>query len=140
MMPINHSTIQASEPLLVFYDGECPLCSREIQEYRHQDVHGLLCFHDISAPGFDSSAFHLDPQALHTFFHVQTLSGATFIGVKAFQQIWLRLPAFAWVARLSSLPGVAWLLEGVYRCFARVRPLLPKRKDRCSVEGCGPLR
>ena len=43
----------------VFYDGECPLCVREIRMLRRMDRAGGILFTDIATPDFDASAVGL---------------------------------------------------------------------------------
>jgi predicted DCC family thiol-disulfide oxidoreductase YuxK len=49
--------------LRVYYDGLCPLCSREIAYYRIKDRPNLIDWIDITGEGFDAAAEGLDPAA-----------------------------------------------------------------------------
>ena len=56
----------------LYYDGLCPLCSREVAHYRRcaagdPSVH----FIDITDPTFEPSAHGLDPQRIHHVMHVK---------------------------------------------------------------------
>ena len=44
----------------VFYDGECPLCVREIRLLRRLDRRGKIRFSNIAAPGFDPGPIGVD--------------------------------------------------------------------------------
>jgi predicted DCC family thiol-disulfide oxidoreductase YuxK len=43
----------SSQTFEVFYDGDCPLCVREIAALRALDRHGRVRFTDIADPRFD---------------------------------------------------------------------------------------
>src|SRR4051812_20730755 len=43
----------ASPQLKILYDGECPMCRREMEWLKRRDKHGQLGLEDIAAPGFD---------------------------------------------------------------------------------------
>ena len=59
-------------------------------------------------------------------FHLRTPDGTIVSGGAAFAELWAALPAFSWAGRLGRLPGIRWLLEGAYRVFLPVRPVLQK--------------
>ncbi|APG28322.1 hypothetical protein A7E78_10955 [Syntrophotalea acetylenivorans] len=116
-------------PLTVFYDGNCPVCSREIFHYRPLNRAGRLDFIDISAPSFDAAARGLDQAALMKAMHVQDAAGRLYLGVDAFRALWLGLPGLRYrcLSQLLGLPGVHLLAVLGYRVFARFRHLLPRR-------------
>lgn len=119
-------------PLHVFYDGSCPLCSREIDHYRGLDRHGRLCFIDISASGFDAGSWDLNRKELIKVMHVRDAGGRLYRGVDAFRALWLGLPRpfYRRLSRLLGLPGLHLLAVVGYRVFARLRHLLPPRFTR----------
>jgi len=51
-------------------------------------------------------------------------------GGAAFAELWTALPAFSWAGRIGQLPGIALLLEGAYRLFLPVRPVVQKMLRR----------
>ena len=38
-----------------YYDGDCPLCTKEVAMLRSLDRHGRIRFTDFTAPGFDAT-------------------------------------------------------------------------------------
>jgi predicted DCC family thiol-disulfide oxidoreductase YuxK len=62
---------QLTEKFRVYYDGLCPLCSREIEYYRKKDLGAVIDWIDITQDDFDASAEGLDPDKVHQFFHVK---------------------------------------------------------------------
>ena len=114
-------------PLTVFYDGSCPVCSREMAHYRELDRACRLRFIDISAPSFDGEAWGLGEADLMKVLHAQDASGRIYRGVDAFRALWLGLPSLFYrrLSRLLGLPGLHLLTIVGYRLFSRLRHLLP---------------
>ena len=125
--------------LKVYYDGLCPLCSREIYFYRTKDVSSSIDWVDITAIDFDPQSEGLDPKKVHQFFHVKTESGQLVVGVDGFIEIWSRIPALKNWERFASVPGIKPLMRLGYSIFAKVRPYLPRKSvadcpsDQCFV-------
>ena len=110
-------------PVVVYYDGSCPLCTLEIDHYAAQAGSENLRFVDVSDAGAKPGPGLTASQAMARF-HIRLPDGQLLSGARAFAAIWEQLPAWAWAARLASLPGVSAVLEGGYRLFLPVRPLL----------------
>ena len=113
--------------ITVFYDGLCQLCSREIDHYRKMRGSHRISFVDITAAGFDAQVEGLDPYKVHQSLHVRDVNGQIYVGVDSFLQIWSRLDSMKKVVPLASWGPVKKVLQAGYFCFAKVRPLLPKR-------------
>jgi len=122
--------------LTVYYDGLCPLCSREIAYYRRRAGDGAgVHFVDIADPRFDARPHGLDAAAVHRRMHVK-VGDEVRTGVDAFVALWERLRGFRWMARVAKWPGVYQALRVAYAAFARVRPWLPRRKAACDTGTC----
>lgn len=114
-----------SDTLTVLYDGECPLCRREIAHVKglaERRSDSALCFVDISPRAGEDASLTADRAALLARFHVQRADGSRLDGAAAFVAMWDRLPGWRWLARLARLPGALTLLEFAYRGFLKVRP------------------
>jgi predicted DCC family thiol-disulfide oxidoreductase YuxK len=123
--------------LTLFYDGLCPLCSREIDHYRRRTADDpSVQYIDITGPGFDATAHGLDPQRIHRVMHVKVGDDIR-TGVDAFIAIWEHIRGFGWMARLTRLPGFYQLAWVGYYAFAAIRPLLPRRRAAdCDTGTC----
>jgi predicted DCC family thiol-disulfide oxidoreductase YuxK len=76
-----------SQQLTVYFDGLCPLCSREIKFYRSKASATKIDWQDITEPGFDPDSHGLDKVKIHQSFHVKTKDGKVIAGVEAFISI-----------------------------------------------------
>ena len=113
----------------VFYDGSCPLCTAEIGLYRRQDATGALTLIDVSQTVAALPA-GLTQAATMARFHVMTQDGRILSGAAGFAEVWRALPGWRWLARLSDLPGMLWLMERAYRGFLPIRPYISRAFGR----------
>ena len=104
----------------VYYDGACPVCSREIAAYQRAKGAEALCFVDVSRPDA-ALAPGLTREAALARMHVRRADGSMASGAAAFAALWSALPGWAWLGRIAALPVVAPLLELGYQGFLRVR-------------------
>jgi ubiquinone biosynthesis monooxygenase Coq7 len=131
----NSEKPSTAEPqcLTVLYDGACPLCRREIGLYRNLAPLQPVEFVDLADPSSGdvaSSPTGLSREQLLARFHVRLPDGQMESGARAFLALWARLPYWRWLSRLGRLPGVAALLELLYRGFLRVRPAMQRIAGR----------
>ena len=123
--PVQAAPASAGPALTVLYDGACPLCRREIGLYRGLPASVPLCLADVSdaARPLPAGTTRAAPMAR---FHVIDAQGRLIGGASAFLALWAVLPGWRWLARAGRLPGVAGLMELVYRLFLHVRPRLQR--------------
>jgi predicted DCC family thiol-disulfide oxidoreductase YuxK len=117
-------TNPTSEPsVTVYYDGSCPLCTREIALYQRSTGSNRVAWCDISQ---EPPPPELTRDQAMARFHVQNDKGQMVSGAKAFITLWLSLPRWRWLGRVASVPPLPWILEGVYRLFLPIRPMMQK--------------
>ena len=112
--------------LEVWFDGDCPLCRREIAVMRRLDWRGAIVFTDV-ADGQGSCP--LDRAELLARFHARE-DGVILSGAAAFAAMWRAIPLlrpFGLVARNRAVLGV---LERLYIAFLKVRPALTRALRR----------
>jgi predicted DCC family thiol-disulfide oxidoreductase YuxK len=124
----------SSEPydIEVFFDGDCPLCAREIRLLRRLDRRRRIVFTDIAAPAFDPAPLGLTQERLVDRIHGRLPSGSLVDGVEVFRRLYT---AVGWgvLADASRVPGVRQLLDWLYTLFAKNRLRLT---GRCSADSC----
>lgn len=104
----------------VFFDGACPICSREMAMVRKLDRdHNVSCT-DIAACEFDANAQGLDADAVNRHIHARLSDGRIVTGVEVFRQIYGTL-GFRRCVSWSRRPWVAKTLDYCYGIFARYR-------------------
>lgn len=109
--------------MTVLYDGDCPLCRREIAVYQGLAAREPVRWVDVSAPG---TTLPDERSTLLARFHVQSEDGSLLSGAEAFLALWARLPGWRWLAFLGRSPGAPWLMERAYVGFLRVRPAMQR--------------
>ncbi len=121
----------------VFYDGECPLCLREINFIRWLDGKNQLRFTDITDSEFSTNSVGIDMPTLMAEIHGRSPSGETIKGVEVFRQLYgnvsrghLLFGPLTWASRA---PGVSHLLDWCYLFFAKNRL---KFTGRCNDATC----
>ncbi|MFM7459253.1 MAG: thiol-disulfide oxidoreductase DCC family protein [Burkholderiales bacterium] len=114
----------------VYFDGGCPICSREIGFYRHQPGADQVSWIDLTTCPDNVLPPGISRQAAMARFHVQTADGI-FDGAAGFLALWRQLPRFRLLGRLLSIPPLPWILEFGYRIFLRIRPT--RKLDDCDV-------
>ncbi len=104
----------------VFYDGGCPVCSREIAFYRQRP----------GADGFDWVDVQRAEQLLGTGLsreaamarmHVRLADGTLLSGAAAFAAMWRNMPGLRWLGRWLQVPPFGAIAELGYRIFLLVR-------------------
>lgn len=104
----------------VFFDGQCPLCMREIAMLRRRDKAQAIRFTDISAAGFDASAVGLTQATLMGRIHGRLPDGSMLEGVDVFRQLYAAV-GFGRLVTASRWPGVRQMLDAGYSVFAKNR-------------------
>ncbi len=116
----------------VFYDGDCPLCMREIRMLRRRDRRGRIQFTNIAVDGFDAATLGLAHTTLMGKIHGRLPTGELIEGVEVFRRLYAAV-GLGWLVAASRAPGVSQLLEAAYRAFAKNRLRLT---GRCTYGVC----
>ena len=115
-----------SPPLTVFFDGSCPICSKEIAFYRTRVGADMLSWIDVSDGRTALTQETVSREDLMARFHVQNSDGQLVSGGAAFAELWAALPAFKIFGKLFKLPGFSFLIDIGYDFFLVVRPKVQK--------------
>lgn len=126
-------------PLQIFYDGNCRVCTAEMETYRQRNPQNRLQFIDISSADFRAEDFGKTQQEFMAQLHVRDAEGVFTTGLDAFASIWQAYPGGSpqrLLSALVGLPGIELCGRLGYRLFARYRHLLPKRSSDCDTGSC----
>lgn len=119
----------------VFFDGDCPLCLKEIQMLRAMDRKDRILFTDIAAADFDAGAYGKSQAEFMARIQGRGAEGEWLEGVEVFRQLYSAV-GLGPLVLLTRLPGLAQLLDLGYVWFAKNRLRLT---GRCEDEGvCQP--
>lgn len=108
-------------PLTVYFDGACPVCSREIAFYRRQAETSAIEWVDAAVCPVAALGADLSRERAMERLHVRTANGELTSGARAFTTLWRSIPRTALLGRLLDRRPVLTLLEGGYRLFLLVR-------------------
>ncbi len=107
----------------VWYDGACPLCTREIALMRRLDKRKAITFVDV-ASGADPSC-PIDRATLLARFHAEE-DGVVHDGAAAFAAMWRAIPLLRPLGLAARAPLVLRVLEAAYLRFLKLRPRLQR--------------
>ena len=115
----------------VFYDGSCPLCSREIKLYRklaeHDQAKGKnndadLEWIDISKSKVELKAEGIKYADAMKLIHIKNASGVHQVGISAVLTIWDQIPYYRKLSKLlRAIPVIHPFLDKLYRFVANWR-------------------
>jgi predicted DCC family thiol-disulfide oxidoreductase YuxK len=134
-------TAEAGIAFEVFFDGECPLCRREIAFLRRLDRRrNAIRFSDIAARGFDprEHGLTLTRDDLMARIHGRTADGHVVEGVEVFRHLYAAV-GFGPLVALTRFRPIAALLDAAYRWFAANRLALtgrPGADGECESGAC----
>jgi predicted DCC family thiol-disulfide oxidoreductase YuxK len=120
----------------VLYDGECPLCTREIRFLERRDRgQGRVQFEDIAAPSFDPAVYGLDAQQVMARIHGVLPDGQVVEGVEVFRRLYAGV-GLGWLVAPTRWPILRNLADLAYRIFARNRLRWTGRAHDCEAGSC----
>ena len=112
------TNLKSKQPTItVYYDDQCPLCTREINFYKRKiepkDAH-WEAISNINEEKIDKG------KALEKL-HVSDSNGNLVVGTDAFIEIWARIPQLNKIARVMKIPIFKIFLEIGYEIFLILR-------------------
>jgi len=118
----------------VFYDGDCPLCRRELRMLQALDRKHRIRATDIASNGFNPATINKSLTELMAEIHGRLPDGSWVRGVEVFRRLYAAVGCRT-LARISRWPLIAPILDAGYRLFARHRLRLTGRCDQsCSLD------
>jgi predicted DCC family thiol-disulfide oxidoreductase YuxK len=112
-----------SDRLTVYYDGSCPICSREIGFYRARPGADGFDWVNVAGAGSEVLGPGLSRDAALARMHVRRGDGTLLTGAAAFAEMWRHMPGFRVLGAVLSLRPLLAVAELGYRVFLMVRKL-----------------
>lgn len=116
--------------IIVFYDGKCGLCLKEINYYKKIAPIGIFDWQDITQCADELKKEGISLAEGLKLLHVKDHNGKIHIGVEAFILIWKQLARWRILATFISLPVIKQIAKLIYRAFANWRF---KRLTHCQL-------
>jgi predicted DCC family thiol-disulfide oxidoreductase YuxK len=138
-MPPNEPTaIPRDVEITVLFDGECPLCQREIAALERRNRHGRVAFEDIATPDFDPRRYGLDHAAVMGRIHGVLPDGRVVEGMEVLRRAYAGV-GLGWVLAPSRWPLLRPLFDRAYAVFARNRLRWTGRTRSIAAARCACL-
>ncbi len=120
----------------MLYDGDCPLCRREVEFLRKRNHRGRLAFEDISCADFQAEKYGRTQQELMARIHGVLPGGEVVEGVEVFRRAYEAV-GLGFLLAASRLPLLRSLFDFAYSVFARNRIRLGRLfGNRCEDGEC----
>ncbi|XP_020581159.1 uncharacterized protein At5g50100, mitochondrial isoform X2 [Phalaenopsis equestris] len=112
----------------MLYDGECPLCMREVSMLRERNqAYGTINFVDISSDDYSPEENQgLNYKTLMGKIHAIQSDGTIFTDVEAFRRLYEEV-GLGWVYALTKYKPILKIANGLYRIWAAYRLQLTGR-------------
>ncbi len=107
-------------PVTLYYDGNCPLCMKEVNHLSSMNGKGQLILVNIKDDGFAEKHPEFDLEKMDQSIHASLGDGRIVTGVDATLAAWEAVGLGCLIAPLRW-PGVALLADWGYSVFARNR-------------------
>jgi predicted DCC family thiol-disulfide oxidoreductase YuxK len=112
----------------VFYDGKCPLCTREIKFLMKRDKKKRIRFTNIEAEDFSAEGYGKTKAQFLETIHGRLPDGQFITGIEVFAHLY-RAIGWSIPSIVMGLPIIRNVLQRAYAVFARHRL---KFTGRCS--------
>ncbi len=118
----------------LLYDGECPLCLREVNFLTRKDAgRGLVQFVDIAADDYDPEANGgVDYATAMGRIHAVLPDGSTVKNVEVFRRIY-EILGMGWIYAATQWPLIGPWVDWVYGVWADWRLKLTGRSDLVTL-------
>jgi predicted DCC family thiol-disulfide oxidoreductase YuxK len=125
--------------MIIFYDGNCPLCNTEMQSLKKADNEQKIVLEDINKADFNRRFPHISKDKAMKILHAQTQTGELIYGLDVTYQAWKKVGKHRWLIILR-LPVIKFFADQSYLFFAKYRQpisrfLMPN--TACTSNQCG---
>lgn len=121
-------SLTPSWQIKLLYDGECPLCLREVNFLRKKDQgRGLIAFVDISADDYSpADNAGIDFATAMGRIHAILPDGTVIENLEVFRRVYSVL-GMGWVYSFTRIPILGAIAEAIYAVWAKFRLALTGR-------------
>lgn len=118
----------------LLYDGECPLCVREVNFLQKRDAgRGLVTFVDIADDSYSPEAnAGIDFETAMGRIHAILPDGSIIKNIEVFRRVYEVL-GMGWVYAITKLPIIGFIANKIYEVWADWRLALTGRPDLSTI-------
>ncbi len=118
----------------LLYDGECPLCVREVNFLQRRDAgRGLVSFVDIADDGYSPDAHGgIDFETAMGRIHAVLADGTVIQNVEVFRRVYEVL-GMGWIYAITGLPIIGAVVDWLYGLWADRRLALTGRPSLAAI-------
>ena len=141
-MPLSntqHDTVTRQSPsanwkIKLLYDGECPLCVREVNFLRKQDAgRGLVEFVDIANLDYNPQEHGgIDYETAMGRIHAVLSDGTIVKNVEVFRRVY-EILGIGWIYAATKLPVIGAIANALYGIWADWRLFLTRRPNLATI-------
>jgi predicted DCC family thiol-disulfide oxidoreductase YuxK len=118
---------RAREPIIVFADGNCPMCVELASRLKKFDTHGVMRFVDANDPKWTAvAAGRFTPEEMLGQMATRMPNGTWRTGYFAWAEILRHMPSWSWLGWLMLCPVFYGIGPAVYAWVARRRRMISK--------------
>ena len=128
------SVNQTSYEIKLLYDGECPLCLREVNFLSQKDAgRGKVVFVDIA-----DDAYSPEENAGITYamamgrIHAILADGSVITNIEVFRRVY-EILGMGWVYALTKIPIIGFLANKIYELWANLRLKITGRPNLKTI-------
>jgi len=118
----------------LLYDGQCPLCLREVNFLQKRDAgRGLVAFVDIADPDYSPEANGgVDFETAMGRIHAVLPNGSVIKNVEVFRRVY-EILGMGWIYAVTKLPVIGAIADKLYEIWADWRLSLTGRPDLATI-------
>ena len=114
---------------VLFYDGGCPMCSKEIAHYQRLDKQQRVNWVNIATHAEQLEPYRIEFADAMARLHMIDEHGEVKSGAYAFNALWKNLPYYRWLAVVTQFNPLLRVMDWAYDHFAAWR----LRRRQCEV-------
>ena len=120
----------------LLYDGECPLCVREVNFLRKRDAgRGLVAFVNIADDDYTPEAHGgIGFETAMGRIHAVLPDGTVIKNVAVFRRVY-EILGMGWIYAVTKLPIIGFIVDWLYSIWADWRLALTGRPDLATISG-----
>ena len=119
--------------ITVYFDGQCPICVKEVSKWREADFDCTVHWLDITDNDELLISHGINPEKALLELHTKTSDGVIRTSIASYSLLLKHLPRWKFLGWLLGLPVIRHFLKWGYDGLTRVRL---KREGRLPGESC----